>query len=910
MADTGEGRADPEGVQPDAGAPSSEPTLAATFASSLAASQSRVRTVVDQAGLAADERQLELWEFIIRARYVVVALLGCAALLPQVGVDSVWVGLGILVVGLPYTAFYHWWLRRTGVLLPIIAISDQVLPVLFVACFPTLLAPALLFMLAITANTAISFGRRIAMQSASIGFLGVCLVVLSRTPPNALPALVTYAVLAGFTTLTVGAIFELERELRRRYSDLMGGIDAIVWQQLTQHPSTLYVNEEAQHLLGYPSEAWREPRMWSRTVHPDDRMDARRIYRDALRRGISTVLEYRMIAADGRVVWVQDHVRVETDDMGRTTGVRGVMLDISATRMAQEKANQFVNLVDGIKLALFVFRLEDLNDDDTLKVLVINPEAGRLIDIDPEHAVGLPFTDVLSIPGEELVLGSLADVVRTGEGFTLDEVRPTPKGHGPRIYTGFAFPLPGDAVGLSLTDITERTMAAEVLRRQALHDGLTGLPNRTLLNERMRSAIRSSQGTGEKVALLVMDLDQFKDVNDALGHDQGDRLLIEVSRRLQKVLRHVDTIARLGGDEFAVLVADADADAAQGVADQIRETLEQPFQLGGISLQTMGSIGIALYPDHATDVEGLAQRADVAMYSAKRSGVGVSLYSSEHDQSSVRRLALLGELRSAINDGDLILHYQPSLDLDTGVAHSCEALVRWEHPQHGLMPPGEFIELAEVSGLIHPMTRWIIDQALTQIRTWLDQGIEMTVGVNLSVRNLYDRELVPWLSDLLIERGVDAHLLKLEVTESELMDDPLLALEVLGKLKALGTPTSIDDFGTGYSSLAYLKHLPIDELKIDKSFVGNMINDTSDLTIVRSTIDLSHNLGMSVVAEGVEDGETLRRLADLGCDRAQGYFVSRPVPAEQFTAWVLDPSQLDVVHTHLDLTSTGRGAHG
>ncbi len=295
--------------------------------------------------------------------------LGLAALLPQVGVDSLWVGVGILVVGLPYTAFYHWWLRRTRVLLPIIAISDQVLPVLFVACFPSLLAPALLFMLAITANTAISFGRRIAMQSASIGFLGVCLVVLSRTPVTPLPALVTYAVLAGFTTLTVGAIYELERELRSRYSDLMGGIDAIVWQQLTQHPSTLYVNEEAQNLLGYPREAWREPRMWSRTVHPDDRMDARRIYRDALRRGVSTVLEYRMIAADGRIVWVQDHVRVETDDMGRTTGVRGVMLDISATRLAQEKANQFVNLVDGIKLALFVFRLEDLNDDERTRDL-------------------------------------------------------------------------------------------------------------------------------------------------------------------------------------------------------------------------------------------------------------------------------------------------------------------------------------------------------------------------------------------------------------------------------------------------------------------------------------------------------------------------------------------------------------
>jgi EAL domain-containing protein (putative c-di-GMP-specific phosphodiesterase class I) len=225
--------------------------------------------------------------------------------------------------------------------------------------------------------------------------------------------------------------------------------------------------------------------------------------------------------------------------------------------------------------------------------------------------------------------------------------------------------------------------------------------------------------------------------------------------------------------------------------------------------------------------------------------------------------------------------------------------VRWQHAEHGLMPPAEFIELAEVSGLIQPMTRWIIEAALTQIRAWLDIGLEIQVSVNLSVRNLYDRDLVPWLDRLLVDRGISAKLLKLEVTESELMDDPLLALEVLGKLRALGLSTSIDDFGTGYSSLAYLKHLPIDELKIDRSFVNAMVDDASDLVIVRSTIDLSHNLGLEVVAEGVEDGGTLHVLAELGCDRAQGYFVSRPVPAAVFTEWVLAPERLAEVRGHL-----------
>jgi EAL domain-containing protein (putative c-di-GMP-specific phosphodiesterase class I) len=262
----------------------------------------------------------------------------------------------------------------------------------------------------------------------------------------------------------------------------------------------------------------------------------------------------------------------------------------------------------------------------------------------------------------------------------------------------------------------------------------------------------------------------------------------------------------------------------------------------------------------------------------------------------VRRLALLGELRRAIAENELTLHYQPVIELATGVVHAVEALVRWEHPTHGLMPPAEFIELAEVSGLIQPLTRWVLEHAVDQIVAWRELDIRLRVAVNLSVRNLYDIELAPWLNTLLLDRGVDAGLLTLEITESELMDDPLYAMEVLGKLKALGVATSIDDFGTGYSSLAYLKNLPIDELKIDRSFVGSMVDDDSDLTIVRSTIDLSHNLGLDVVAEGVENAETLDRLADLGCDRAQGYHLSRPLTPSALITWLADPAnRQDVV---------------
>jgi diguanylate cyclase (GGDEF)-like protein/PAS domain S-box-containing protein len=822
-----------------------------------------------------------------------------------VGTQRVWIALALLLVVLPYNGFFDWWMRKSGSLHWALAYTDHAFAVAFLAIDATLLPVVLLFMLAITANTAIAFGRLVAMQSTALGFVGSCIVLAIAPPPNALPAIVTYAVVAAFTSYTVGSMAEGERELRERYADLMSGIDAIVWEQLTAHPSTLYVNEEAEKVLGYPAAAWAEPGMWSNTVHPDDRREVRRLYRDAIRRGQSRELEYRMVTADGREVWVQDRMRIQSDSLGRPIRVRGVMVDVTATKSAQQQASQFVDIVNGIKLALFVFGLEDPNDDETLTVRALNPEAAHLVDVATQDAVGRTFDQVLTLPNPELLMGSLADVIRTGEGFTIDEIRTGKGGRGGRVYSAFAYPLPGEAVGLSLHDITDRTMAAEVLRRQALHDGLTGLPNRTLLHERVRSAIAAASRDGSTVALLVMDIDQFKEVNDALGHDQGDRLLIEMSRRLQRVLRDANTIARLGGDEFAVLVTGLtppkgdEEDGAVAVARAIRTALEQPFLLGGISLQTNASIGIATFPEHADTAEILSQRADVAMYAAKRTGSGVTVYAAEHDQSSVHRLALLGELRGAISDGELVLHYQPSLDLDTGEVHSAEALVRWQHPTHGLMPPGEFIELAEVSGLIQPMTRWIIEAALIQIRAWLDVGIEVKVGVNLSVRNLYERDLVPWVSDLLIEHGVDARLLKLEVTESELMDDPLLALEVLGKLKALGATTSIDDFGTGYSSLAYLKHLPIYELKIDQSFVGNRVNDRSDLTIVRSTIDLSHNLGLSVVAEGVEDGETLRLLAELGCDRAQGYFVSRPVASAVFTDWVSAPAALDDVRSFL-----------
>jgi diguanylate cyclase (GGDEF)-like protein/PAS domain S-box-containing protein len=839
------------------------------------------------------ERQLELWRMTLRARYAALIAVAVVALMPLAQPHGRWVAAAVVCILVPYNAIYDVSMRRRGALSPALAFSDQVLAVGLLAFVPDFIAPILLVTLAVNATSAVAFGRRVAGQAAAVGALGFTALVVRWDPTGGWEGLLIYLISSAFLITVVGGISEIEREIRGRYVDLMGGIDAVVWEQLTHSPTTLYVNRRAEELLGYPALAWSRPGFWADHVHPADLDWVTARYQRAVKAGANTELGYRFIAADGRVVHLHDRVRIEVGAGGETRRVRGVMVDVTDRKIVEQQMDQYLNLIERLDLALFVYGATDLDDPATLRLLAVNPAGANLLDRRADDAIGLTFDELIivdRVPERELILNSLMAVARTGEGFVFDDLRLNPADETIPIFSANVFPLPGGAVGVSLQDVTERVVAAEVLRHQALHDGLTGLPNRTLLNERLRHALQASSRTLDAVALLVMDVDQFKEVNDALGHDHGDRLLIEMSRRLQRELGSVaETVARLGGDEFAVLLtADGTLEGATRVAADIATALEQPFHLGGISLQVNASVGIAVYPEHAVDSETLARRADVAMYTAKRSGGGSAVYSPEHDQSSVRRLSLLGELRRAIADDELVLHFQPSIDLRTGDICGAEALVRWEHPTHGLTPPTEFIELAEVSGLIQPLTRWVLERAVRQICSWRDEGVHLPVAVNLSVRNLYDLELAPWLNSLLLDHGVEASMLTLEITESELMDDPLYAMEVLGKLKALGLSTSIDDFGTGYSSLAYLKNLPIDELKIDRSFVGSMVTDESDLTIVRSTIDLSHNLGLDVVAEGVEDGATLARLAELGCDRAQGYYLSRPVPADQLTAWLDD----------------------
>jgi diguanylate cyclase (GGDEF)-like protein/PAS domain S-box-containing protein len=435
-------------------------------------------------------------------------------------------------------------------------------------------------------------------------------------------------------------------------------------------------------------------------------------------------------------------------------------------------------------------------------------------------------------------------------------------------------------------DITESKRQTEALQHQALHDSLTELPNRTLLSDRIRRSILLAQRNHQGLGLLVMDLDRFKEINDTLGHQIGDLVLQEAASRMRDLLRESDTIARLGGDEFAILLPNAGLEQASGIATKLLNAFKEPFHINEQILHIGASIGITLYPQHGEDEVTLMRRADVAMYVAKREHLGYSVYDPSTDRSSLRNLAMLGELRSAIENDQLLLYVQPKIDLHTGKVHGVESLLRWQHPRHGLMLPDDFVPQAEQSGLIMPLSLWVMKNALEIRKHCIASKLVHDIAVNVSVRNLHDSKFPTKVERLLEESGCDPGWLRIEITETAIMADPARALTVLNALNAMGIRLSIDDFGTGYSSLAHLKQMPVDELKIDKSFVSGMLEDENDAVIVRSIIDLAHNIGIRVVAEGVESQEIYDRLKEMGCDAAQGYYMCAPMTDESLSEWI------------------------
>ena len=437
-------------------------------------------------------------------------------------------------------------------------------------------------------------------------------------------------------------------------------------------------------------------------------------------------------------------------------------------------------------------------------------------------------------------------------------------------------------------DVQQRRLALEY---QSLHDSLTGLPNRACLLEELNETLKPVSNYDRRIGLMIMDLDHFKEINDTLGHPVGDLILREVAKRLANAIGSSGLTARLGGDEFAVILPDSDQRHCIDMADSIARALEQEFQVGGHKLYVGGSVGVAIYPEHGTEVSVLMRHADVAMYMAKHTGKNTAFYDDSQDENSLLRLQLVKELKDAISNDHLELYYQPKLDFRHEAITSVEALLRWNHPEHGMVPPDRIIPMAEQTGVIQNLTQWVLEKALQQQACWHETGADINVSVNLSAYDLRDTSLPETVSELLAATTASPEKLTLEVTESAMMSDLGNATVLLSRIKEMGVGIAIDDFGTGFSSLSYLKKLPVRELKIDKSFVINMNHDESDAMIVRSTIDLAHNLGLIVVAEGVENQAVLERLQALGCDLIQGYHLCHPLPPDQLENWLREKSR-------------------
>lgn len=425
------------------------------------------------------------------------------------------------------------------------------------------------------------------------------------------------------------------------------------------------------------------------------------------------------------------------------------------------------------------------------------------------------------------------------------------------------------------------------LENMAFTDALTGMPNRVLFYDRLEQATLTADRYNTPYALMMMDLNRFKNINDTLGHHIGDQLLKKVGERLQVVLRKSDTVARLGGDEFAALLPAIDGDEnAATVAQKIVNSLNEPISINGHSLSVGISIGLVLCPKDGDKTTLLMQRADVAMYHAKRKGLGFVFYNNSMDSDNLFEMTMESELRQAVESKNFELYYQPKINIQQGRITGAEALIRWKHDEHGFISPEKFIPLAEQTGLIQPLTEWVLEKALTQCAAWHKNNINIGISVNLSAFSLNDINLLDTVRHALAKAKIEPHWLTLELTETAIMSDADRALSTLSRLNSMGIRLSVDDFGTGYSSLAYLKRFPVDEIKIDKSFVMEMLEDVSDEVIVRSTIDLAHNMGMEAVAEGIESQEAWNKLAELGCNIGQGYHMCRPCPSADFVEWV------------------------
>ncbi len=830
-----------------------------------------------------DSDDAPTWRAVLNGRHAAAGLLTLLACVPAiVGRPSLLV-LAVTTL-LPYQAALEVMARRgrrpSG---PTLVLADHVLAVYALLIDERMVFIAPLVALVSAAGAATLESRR---THVAVAFAAPVLALagFSVAPSDAAAVFPVSLVGIAVVPVVVGRGAARQRAVRNRYRALLSGVDALVWEGSPGRRGGHLVTGDRDRVLGHAPHDWAQPGFWLDHVHPDDRTRVLAELHDHQRWRTVFALEYRMISANGDVVHVLDRVRAEREPGGAARRLRGVMLDVTHQHEIERSNRRYGTILEHLPIGIVMLRIgppppaTTAGTDTPLIVIDANPEALDLLGWRRDMVVGKDAALVLGDDPE--LLTALGSVATTGTAvrreWTTDRHR-----DGEAVLSLQAFPVAGDGVGLILEDVTDQAVAAAALRHQALHDDLTGLANRALFVDRLHHALNDARRHRRGLAVLVVDLNQFKEINDTLGHHHGDRVLGALAGRLKQRLRECDTIARLGGDEFAVLVTDATLGGACEVGDKVVGCFDDPFDIDGVVLHSSASVGVALFPDHAADAETLMRRADHAMYVAKRSGGGLVAYSADQDRASTKRVTLVTELRRAIDDDQLRIHYQPLLALGADRIDRVEALVRWAHPEHGLIPPSEFIELAEVSGLIRPLTRWVIDTSLAQTAQWVAAGHAITVSANLSVRNLYEPSFVEDVAAILHRHELPPRSLCLELTESELTDEPALALDVLGRLRERGVMTSVDDFGTGFTSVSYLQTLPADEIKIDRSFVARMGDgDLDAATVVRSIADLARNLGLEVVAEGVQDAATLETVRALGVTRAQGFFIGRPATAD------------------------------
>jgi diguanylate cyclase (GGDEF)-like protein/PAS domain S-box-containing protein len=708
---------------------------------------------------------------------------------------------------------------------------------------------------------------------------------------------------AGSLEPASDALAEPLRELEVRYRAIIDHLPAVVYvDSVRDGEAMMDVSPGVSELLGIPREAFlSRAYAWADTIHPEDLDRVLAASERSVLTGEPFRIEYRVVHPDGRVVWIREDAVLVADEVGQPLHWLGTMLDVTELMRTQaalrEARSQYGALVEQIPAIVYV----DAADED-MSTTYVSPQIQEILGYSAQEYIDDPalWEHILHPDDREDAMATYLRGRESGDPFVF-EYRLLAR-DGRTVWFRDSAIVLTDAVGRAesiqgvMLDITDRKKAEEQIAFLAYHDKLTGLPNRAMFDELLELALARADRHDLGVAVLMVDLDDFKLVNDSLGHEAGDALLGQLARRLAEATRETDLVARPGSDEFLLLLADLDRSpaspgghesvsvAAESVALRIQEALRRPFTVGDTELYVTASLGISLFPDDAPDAATLLKYAETAMFRSKRSGPGGYVLHAKDDADAIVRLSLSTRLRRAVEQEQWMLHYQPLIDLRTGDMDGVEALIRWPEPNGGLVPPGDFIPLAEEMGLIEAIGAWVVDEVCRQDRVWRDQGLDMNISFNLSPRELWQEGIADRIVGPIIASGMDPSRVTVEITESMAMTDPDRTLGILHELHARGVKLAIDDFGTGYSSLARLRYLPVHVLKIDRSFVRELDRDEQNASVVSAMVALAVNLGMTALAEGIETEAEWRALVERGCTRGQGYLFSRPVPAEEIVA--------------------------